>query len=456
MGLDKLRRVLLAQRGRPMKLKLDTKTVAGLALAQGRGEDFAWDTELEGFGLRLRRKRDGRVRRTWAAQYRANGRTRRITLGSAEKVTVAKARDGARKILARVALGHDPQAEKQEKRVRSAQTFRATVEAYLAAKQDLRPISVRLNTLYLTGGYFRALHSLGMADISHRDIAARLTAITRDHSAHTAAAARRAISALCVWAVEEGLITTNPVIGTRKPAEAKPRERVLDDAELGAVWRACGNDDFGKIVRLLILLGGRRQEVGGMCWSEFDLGAGTWTLPATRSKNGRSHTVSLSAAALAIVKSIPRTDRDHLFGVRAGAGFTGWSNAKAELDQHLADAVKPWRLHDLRRTVATGMADIGIEPHIIEAVLNHYSGHRKGPHGVYNVSRYERQVKAALQRWSENVLALVEGRASKVVASTPEISGPPQRAQRAATLTEAREGTPWPRSLSAIVQTRFG
>jgi integrase len=416
MGLDKLRRVLLAQRGRPMKLKLDPKTVATLTLAKGRGEDFAWDTELEGFGLRLRRKRDGRVLRTWVAQYRANGRTRRITLGSAERVAVAQARDGARKILARVALGHDPQAEKQEKRARSAQSFRGTVDAYLRTKQDLRPISVRLNTLYLTGVYFRPLHALGMADISHRDIAARLTAITRDHSAHTAAAARRAISALFKWAMEEGLVTTNPVIGTRKPAEAKPRERVLSDAELVAVWRACGDDDFGRIVRLLIVLGNRRQEIGGMRWSELDLDAGVWTLPEERSKNHRAHTITLPSPALDIIRSLPRTERDHLFGARADGGFTGWSNGKAELDRRLAGTVKAWRLHDLRRSAATGMADIGIEPHIIEACLNHYSGHRKGPHGIYNVSRYERQVKAALQRWSENVLALVEARERRVVA----------------------------------------
>jgi integrase len=416
LGLDIIGLVLPAQRGRAMKLKLDIKTVAGLALAKGRSEDFAWDTELEGFGLRLRRKRDGGVLRTWAAQYRTNGRTRRVTLGSFEKLTPAKARDGARKILARVALGHDPQAEKQEKRTRSAQTFRATVDAYLAAKQNLRPISVRLNTLYLTGAYFRPLHSLGMADISHRDIAARLTAITRDHSAHTAAAARRSISALCKWAMEEGLITANPVIGTRKPAEAKPRDRVLSDAELVAIWRGCGDDEFGKIVRLLLLLGCRRQEIGGMRRSEFDdLDAGVWTLPKERSKNHRAHTLTLPSPALAIIRALPRGERDHLFGARPDDGFTSWSNAKAELDQRLADAVKPWRLHDVRRTVATGMADIGIEPHVIEAALNHFSGHRRGVAGVYNRSSYDRAVKAALARWSEHVLALVDGRPSNVV-----------------------------------------
>jgi len=132
------------------------------------------------------------------------------------------------------------------------------------------------------------------------------------------------------------------------------------------------------------------------------------------SKNHRAHTITLPPAALDIIRSVPRGERDHLFGERAGSGFTGWSNAKVELDQRL-DGVAAWRLHDLRRTIATGMADIGIEPHHIEACLNHYSGHRRGPHGIYNRSTYERQVKAALVRWSEHLLALVEGRESNIV-----------------------------------------
>jgi integrase len=399
-----------------MKLKLDTKTVASLALAKGRGEDFAWDTELEGFGLRLRRRRDGGLQRTWAAQYRANGHTRRITLGSAEKVTVTQARDAARKLLARVELGHDPQAEKQAKRERSALSFRAAVEAYLAATAPhLRPASARLNHLYLLGPYFKPLHATGVADVSHPHIAARLSAISRDHSSHTAAAARRAISALYKWCMEEGWCGSNPVIGTRKPAENKPRDHVLSERELAAVWRACGDDDPGRIIRLLILLGSRRQEVGGACWFEIDLDAGTWTLPAERSKNGRSHTVALPPSALEIINAVPRTSRDHLFGDRASAGFTGWSNAKGKLDRRLGQTVKAWRVHDIRRSVATGMAEIGIEPHHIEACLNHYSGHRRGVAGVYNRSSYDRAVKAALMRWSEHVLALVEGRQSNIV-----------------------------------------
>jgi integrase len=401
-----------------VKLKLDTKTTAALALAGNRGEEFCWDAELEGFGLRLRRRAAGDLLRTWAVQYRINGRTRRITLGGADRVSPTQAREAARKILARVALGHDPQGEKKAKRAQAARTFRSAIEAYLAAKQaELRPASHRVNKLYLLDGdYFRPLHSIGVNEITHPDIAARLSAISSNHSAHTAAAARRAVSAAFRWFMEEGWTTANPVIGTRRPAEAKPREHVLSNAELVRVWDTCGEDDFGHIIRLLILLGSRRQEIGGMRWSELDLDAGTWTLPRQRAKNDREHKIALPPTAIEIIKSVPQTNRDHLFGDRADDGFTSWSRFKRELDRRLAGRVKLWRIHDLRRTVATGMADIGIEPHHIEAALNHYSGHRRGVAGVYNRSTYERAVKAALVRWSEHVMALVEGRKSNVVA----------------------------------------
>jgi integrase len=153
-----------------------------------------------------------------------------------------------------------------------------------------------------------------------------------------------------------------------------------------------------------------------MRWSELDLDVGAWTLPAERSKNHRKHTITLPLPALTIIESVPRIDeRDHLFGARAGAGFTSWPWRKQELDHCHAGTVKSFRVHDIRRTVATGMADIGIEPHVIEAALNHYSGHRAGVAGIYNRSSYESAVKAALTRWAEHVLALVEGRAGKVV-----------------------------------------
>ena len=397
-----------------MKLKLDTKTVPGLVLKPGQGEAFVWDAELAGFGLRLQGRR-----RTYVAQYRANGHTRRVTLGSTERLSPAQARDGARKILARVALGDDPQDEKAARRAAAERTFRKVVDVYLATKQDkLRPASYKVTKLYLTGPYFRPLHARGIGEIEHPDVAARLSAIARTHSTHTAAAARRHLSALFTWAMEEGWVKQNPVVGTRNPGEAKRRTRVLSDGELAAVWNACnGDDDFGRIVRLLILLVKRPQEIGGMRASEFDLEAKTWELPEERSKNDKAHLIDLPPAALRIVRlAFPCGERDRLFGTRSMRGFTEWAHGKDALERRLDGKVKPWQLRDLRRTAATRMGDIKIHPHVIEAVLNHHSGYRAGVAGVYNRSPYRDEVRAALIRWSEHVRALVEGRKSNVVA----------------------------------------
>ncbi len=400
-----------------MKTKLDAKTVTGLVLADGQNEAFFWDADLEGFGLRLRRRRGGPVRK-YVAQYRAAGRSRRVTIGSADKLTPGQARDAARKLLAKVALGHDPQAEREAKRQAQARTFKAVVADYLDAKQpQLRPASFRVSKLYLAGPYFRPLHPMAVSAVTRTDVAAAVRAITRSHSSNTAAAARRALSAFFAWAIADGLLGdgANPVDGSHRPADPEPRDHILTDAELVNVWRACGDDDYGRIVRLLILLGSRRQEVGGMRWAELDLDRGEWRLPRERSKNNREHAIALPQEALAILSSTPRGDGDRLFGFRA-AGFTSWADSKKVLDGRLAGTVRPWRLHDVRRTVATGMADLGIEPHVIEACLNHYSGHRRGVAGIYNRARYERATAAAFVRWAEHLTSLVEGRESKVVS----------------------------------------
>jgi integrase len=399
-----------------MRTKLDAKSIAGLALDENKAEEFFWDIEMPGFGLKLWRRRNGTgILRGFVAQYRINGRTRRHSLGSTSKVSLTAAREAARRILGGAALGHDPQSEKQARRARAARTFAAAVDLYLAAcASALRPGSQRLGVLYLRGPYFTPLRAMAIDQISRADIAACLSATARRHSPNTAASARRWASSLFGWCVEEGWLENNPTIGTRKPARNPARERVLSDAELAAIWRACGDDDHGKIVKLLILLGARRQEVGGMCWSELDLDAGTWTLPSGRSKNHRSHTISLPEAALDIIRSVPKRACDQLFGSLWGShrGFQLWGRSKAALDAKLRFSeheFQPWRLHDLRRTVATRMADLGIEPHVVEATLNHHSGFRSGVAGVYNRSPYSLQIASALQRWAEHIEALTGG-----------------------------------------------
>jgi integrase len=408
----------------PRIAKLDSKTVAGLTLPDGRTEDIYFDARLPGHGLRLRRRKPGGpVHCTWITQYAtSDGRKPRVTHGDLGKLTAAQAYEASRQILAKVALGNDPQGDKIRHRRAATRTFRVVVDEYLMARtSELRPMSLRVATLYLTGPYFRSLHPLPISNVTHADVAACIRTIEHEHSSHTAAAARRALSTLFGWAIGEALMGSNPVnpvIGTRTPAKAPARDRVLSIDELMAVWRACEDDDYGRIIRLLILTGARAGEVGGICWSELDLDAGTWNLPKERSKNGRAHTLPLMPMAMDIIKSVPRmASRDQLFGERAGQ-FTSWARNKPSLDR-TSGVTEPWTVHDLRRTTATGLGNIGVVPHIVEEILNHQSGHKRGIASVYNKSSYGREVKQALGLWEDHLRSLVDGGERRVLPFTP-------------------------------------
>jgi integrase len=395
-------------------MKLDAKAVSALVMPAGKTDHITWDDELTGLGYRLRLGAGGKILRSWIVQYRRAGASRRLLLGSAAVLGAEQARGMARKTLARIALGEDPQADRVDRRGKDRLTLRGVVDEYLAMKQrEVRPRTLRGVTRYLTGDYFKPLHAMPVDKVSRKDIASRLLVITRERSSIVAGRARAALATFFVWAMQMGLVEHNPIIGTIKPKEGSPRERVLSDAELVAIWRACQDDDYGRIIRLLILLGARRQEIGGMRWAELDPG-GTWTLQAARSKNKRAHTLPLMPMVLAIIESVPHmVSRDHLFGARSNGGFSAWDKSKQVLDGR--SGVTAWTTHDIRRTFSTRLHDLGVAPHVVEQILGH-SGHRAGSAGVYNRSHYEREVRAALALWADHVRALVEGGERKVLA----------------------------------------
>jgi len=406
-------------------MQLTAKNVAALDLA-GKADIIHFDDTMAGFGYRLRTGAGGRVLRSWVAQYRRAGATRRLLIGSAAVLGADQARAAAKKILAKVALGEDPQADRIERRGKDRQALRAVVQEFLAAKMivdedsglaEVRPSTIRELKRYLTGPYFRPLYSMPIDKVSRRDIASRLVVVSREHGTRVAAQSRVALSGFFVWAMRSGFVEANPVTNTPQPQGSEPRERVLNDDELGAIWRACGDDDYGRIIRLLTLTGCRRQEIGSMAWSEINFDRGSWTLPATRSKNGRAHTLPLMPAMLAIIEKVPRrVSRDQLFGAR-GNGFSTWGPGKRVLDAR--SGVTDWIIHDIRRSVATGMANLGTQPHIIETVLNHCSGHRRGVAGIYNKSAYEREVRAAMALWADHVRSIADG-GEKVIHLLPQ------------------------------------
>jgi integrase len=224
--------------------------------------------------------------------------------------------------------------------------------------------------------------------------------------------ARTALSGFFAWAIGEGLCDVNPVIGTNRPNSRKKRDRVLSDDELKAIWASCRDDDYGRIIKLLILLGCRESEIAGMAWSELDLAKAVWTIPEERAKGKRAHSVALMGPVLDILGGIPRrAGRDLLFGSGLRP-FSGFSCAKKSLDGRIAKAggerLSPWRVHDLRHTVATKMGDpLGILPHIVDEVLGHVGTHKAGVAGVYNHATYWSEVCKAMMLWGDYVGSVV-------------------------------------------------
>jgi integrase len=390
-------------------MRITAKSIAALTLPAGKSDVIHFDDETPGFGFRLRRSAAGTVNATWVAQYRRAGATRRVLIGAGSVLTAEQARKRAREVLAQATLGADPQKDKAERRSKDRLSLRSVIDDYLAVKRgEVRPGTMREVTRYLVGPYFRLLHSMPIDIVTRRDVAAAVLATQRKHGANVAALARSTLGSFFTWSLQQGLCESNPVIGTRQPKTGEPRSRVLTNSELVAIWKACRDDDYGKIVRSLICTGCRRREIGGMKFAEWDAEQGTWTIPPERSKNGRAHTLPLMPLMLEIIRSVPcMATREHLFGTRSSAGFCTWAQGKAELDAR--SGVSNWRVHDIRRTVASGLADLGVMPHVIEQILNHQSGHKRGVAGVYNRSSYEREVRSALALWEGHLRALIEG-----------------------------------------------
>jgi integrase len=272
----------------------------------------------------------------------------------------------------------------------------------------------------------KPLHGLQLAKIDRRTVATLTGELVTSSGPRASDAVRASLSTFFAWAMSEGLIDANPVVGTNRAHDNQSRDRVLTDGELLELWGGLLQDDYSDIVRLLLLTGQRRDEIGKLQWSEIDdHDAATITLPPSRTKNRRKHIVSLSEPALAILKARrhPEDQRKFVFG-RSDAGYSGWSKSKQALDSRILEARskagKPmiWRLHDLRRTMSTTMHDrLGIAPHIVEAVLNHISGHKAGVAGTYNWAVYAGPTRIALDKWAEHIATLISGKRLQTLSS---------------------------------------
>ena len=399
--------------------------VAGLALAAGVQEakffDYGHADCVVGFGLRVRHAGS----RTWIFQYKYGDKHQRMKLGIWPALSLEKARAKARFYREQVDNGGNPAAARGEDKLRGRETFGRELIRFLARQRlKLKPRSFVEVERHLNR-HAKPLHGLMLAGIDRRRISVLLSDISDSHGPIAANRVRASLSTFFAWVDREGMLDSNIVLGTNRTDEVA-RDRVLSIAEFAEIWNSLLADDYGTIVKLLMLTGQRREEIGSLRWSEIDFDRRMIVFPGSRTKNRREHEIPMSDAVNDLLQIRDReSGRDLVFGAGRGP-FSGWSNAKEALESRLLDAREKatgnrrkhssvWRLHDIRRSVATHMAESGIQPHVVEAVLNHVSGHKAGVAGVYNRAAYVAEKTAALIGWADHLLSRVDNSARRIV-----------------------------------------
>lgn len=380
-------------------VSLTKTTVKKLELPAGKDDIIYWDVNLPGFGLRINKN----GRRAFVVQFRDEaGASKRMTIGGIDVLEADEARAQAKKLLGGVAIGNDPAKAKRE--ARQAVKFGEMLDTYLAHAKDKQETSTLEATTRNLRTHSKGFHTTPLRDIGRIDIAELHGKITKKNGPVQANRVLASLSGYFAFLLARGQIETNPVNGVPKNIE-KGRERVLSDDEIRAIWKGTeGSSDYDRIIRLLLLTGCRRSEVGSMRWEE--IAGDLWTIPGERMKNGLAQEVALTESALA---TLPEAGKGFVFGKEIQGerrGYSGWSRSKQRLDGRLK--IADWGLHDFRRTISTKLHDAGIEPHIVEALLAHISGHKGGVAGTYNKAAYRVQKRAALTLWAGMIAQIVK------------------------------------------------
>ena len=360
-----------------------------------------WDVGEAGLGVRI-----GTKRKTFVLKTRHNGSQSMLRLGHFPGMTIAEARDAARRLKDLSARGCDPKQKADEsdrQAILSRGSVRTVVDSYIDDYAKPNQRSWKDTAGYLRNHLVRELGDKPVAAVTRADILRVLDAVRSRGIMQGANRLLAHTKRFFGWCVERGLIDQSPAASIRPPLKEKARDRVLSNDEVVRIWQATESLDFpvGPAVQLLLLTGQRRDEVSHMRWSELDLEVGNWTIPAERNKSGRLHVVPLSPLAKRILSGLPRSGGFVFWGRSSGTAINGWSRAKERLDE-LSD-VRDWRLHDLRRTAATGMARLRFDPHVVERVLNHATSNAGPLSRVYQRYDYDDEKRAALEAWSAEV-----------------------------------------------------
>jgi integrase len=397
-------------------MKLSEKSIAGLTCGDGQKDRLVFDDIVRGLAVRV----SGKGAKSFLVQFtNAAGDKRRLPLGAWGSITLDQARQAARNVLGQVAAGRDPFAERKcekEKAQTEASAGRLTLAALLSdwreiglatSRQSYQREAVRAVSLAFAPYLQRRADTLRKADVVN--VLDGLVKAGKGPLANRTAAYGRACYS---WALKRARLSENPFAGIPSPATNASRDRVLNDAEIGAIARHADTlgFPFGPLISLLLLTAQRRDEVATMCWGEISGDLSTWTQPSSKTKNKQGHVVHLAPEARAILATLPRrTDSDLVFSTNGKTAVSGFSKAKARLDKLIAEdtgglGISDWRLHDFRRSCVTWLAGAGFNPAVADKILNHLTATGVTTVGrVYQRAAYLPERKQALEAWAAHV-----------------------------------------------------
>lgn len=399
-----------------MKNKLTPKFIEGIKPNPAKRLDFRDDLMP---GLVLRVSQTGT--KTFCLHRRINGKMRRLNIGRFGVISLAEARERVRQVLYEIESGRFEERTGVE--VEDRKTLGEIIPDYVDkhAKSQNRDWRNKQSLL----AKFSDLHGKRLDQINRADVVKALDAIvvTAPVSANRALAH---LKHLMNWCVDRGMLDASPLTGMKLPTKETPRERVLTNDELKALWAACDADGypFGDCMKLLILSGQRRTEVAEMKWSELDLDKRLWTLPSARAKNGKQHTVPITDAMLTVLRCVPRyLTSDFVFTTTGKTPISGFGRVKERMDKSLPEGTEPWTIHDLRRTMSTNLAMLGVPQPVTEALLNHKTGVVSGVAAIYNVYSYADEKREALGAWSQQLMKLVRSKHGATESEAAKASG---------------------------------
>jgi integrase len=402
-----------------MKTLVTDRLLKSLKAAPAGTRTVIWDSAIPGFCIRVTDKGAA----SFSIMRRCNRKLIRRTIGIAWHVpfpagqplpySLADARDDARAMLHDIAKGVDPKVKREAAAAAaaaaSADTFAAVAEEFIA-----KHVSKLRSAKHAEGAIRRELIPvLGkkpIASITRRDIVRLLEAVVESGRQRTASHLLGHLSKLFVWAISRDIIEASPCAGIRAIdiiGTLKPRQRVLTDSELTALWQATAGLSYpgAPFARMLLLTGQRLRECAGMTWDEIDLDKRLWTLPPDRMKTDAAHVVPLSPAAIEILESVPRWHGKYVFSVQEGARpIACFAAIKSRIDARMP-GVSGWTFHDLRRTMRTGLSALHIQDIVAELAIGHT---QKGLHKTYDQHAYLDERRHAFEAWANRLMSIVD------------------------------------------------